>query len=756
MVLEKNRGAIGFIGCSNDSYWDEDYYWAVGAGTITDNPSYLGKELGAIDRMFHTHNELPGEWFFTMGQITYAGNLSVSASSSVRKKYYWETYNLVGDPSVIPITGSPDSFRISLPDKLPNGIKTLSLTVEPFSYVAVSHFDKLWDASFAGASGSVVLDMPGLSNDSCLVVITGQNRYPLIKKIYIGEIQEEFLNLSSTVVNDNLGNNNKKADFGESFYLSLGLSNLGAEDAIDTYAKISSSAQWLTIETDSAYIGTMLHQSNISLTDRLKIKVSDNVPDLGISTIDLLLKSRNSEKHYKIDLILHAPDLKIVSYIIDDVLTGNGDHIADPGETFNLVFRISNQGSSDASGKFNILSPDAGITILEPETQSGLLKSAQTSEVTLQVKLSDGITSGSYISIDSKLSSFPFTISKNFVLRVGRIRESFEAQSFSIFPWINVSSIPWTITSSNSYEGSIAAKSGTINNNGSSSLVIKTYYSAQDSIKFFCKVSSEPNYDFLSFILNGTEIFKKSGEVPWTKMTVAVPEGLNKMEWVYKKDLSKSDGLDCAWIDMIDFATTGSVRYISKDLNVARIELPSNKEHYGQELVTVKVVNTGKDIINGFNLSYKVNGRSSAKEFFDNKVYPNGDTVSVTFKSKADLSKYGIYDIVAFGTDNNDDYLLNDTASVQLENTHITESISVFPNPFMDHLTVVVNSQIQDDVTFTLTSTSGMNLLNLKRRVISGQNKIVLDNLNLTPGLYIVKVHGKVIDKTVSILRINK
>ena len=32
MVLSKEKGAIGFIGCSNDSYWDEDYYWAVGAG----------------------------------------------------------------------------------------------------------------------------------------------------------------------------------------------------------------------------------------------------------------------------------------------------------------------------------------------------------------------------------------------------------------------------------------------------------------------------------------------------------------------------------------------------------------------------------------------------------------------------------------------------------------------------------------------------------------------------------------------------
>ena len=105
--LPRIKGAIGFIGCSNDSYWDEDYYWAVGPGTISADPVYDASGLGAYDRMFHTHGESPSDWYFTMGQINYAGNLAVSASTSPRKKYYWETYNLIGDPSVIPILGKP-------------------------------------------------------------------------------------------------------------------------------------------------------------------------------------------------------------------------------------------------------------------------------------------------------------------------------------------------------------------------------------------------------------------------------------------------------------------------------------------------------------------------------------------------------------------------------------------------------------------------------------------------------------------------
>jgi len=170
MVLSANKGAIGFIGCSNDSYWDEDYYWSVGTiGTITADPTYAGTGLGAFDRLFHTHSESPSDWYYTLGQINYAGNLSVSASTSARKKYYWETYNVIGDPSLIPIIGQPQAFTFTIPDTLPNGIKSMTFNIEPFSYIAVSREGVLWDASYASASGSAVLEMPGLSNDSCLI-----------------------------------------------------------------------------------------------------------------------------------------------------------------------------------------------------------------------------------------------------------------------------------------------------------------------------------------------------------------------------------------------------------------------------------------------------------------------------------------------------------------------------------------------------------------------------------------------------------
>lgn len=756
MVLERNRGAIGFIGCSNDSYWDEDYYWAVGAGIITDNPVYQGKEPGAFDRLFHTHNESPGDWYYTMGQINFAGNLSVSSSSSARKKYYWETYNLVGDPSMIPITGTPDIIHIALPDTLPNGIKSMSLTTDPFAYVAVSRSDKLWDASFAGASGAVTLDLPGVSNDSCLVVVTGQNKYPVIKTVYFSNVTKEYLNLSSATVNDYTGNNNRKADFGESFFLSVNLENLGLTDADETYLKIKSAAAWLSPVTDSAYIGTIPHQSSVSITDKLQIKVSNDVPDLDISTVDLQVRTKNSTKDYKIDLVLHSPDLEILSYVVDDSSTGNGDHIADPGETFYLVFRVINQGSSDASGEFSITTPESGMSILGPGSATGFLRAGQTTDFPLLVRLSGNLSSGNYISVNSELTSSVRSVKKDFVFRIGRIRESFEAKSFEVFPWINNGQIPWVITSTGSFEGINAARSGITPNSGNSSLVIKTYYPLADSLKFYYKVSSEPNYDYLSFTLNGKEILRKSGETGWTKAVVPIPAGLNRMEWKYSKDASVISGMDGAWIDMIDFASSGSVSFIKKDLGLNSVDSPSEKEQYGQEPVRVTVVNSGRDVINGFNLAYSINGKSPVTEHFDLTVSPNNEPVQVIFRNNADLSKYGLYRIAVFGTDNNDDYLLNDTLHIEVNNLNIAGPLTLFPNPFTDHLSVVINSKIEDNASFTIFNAAGKELYKAEKKLLPGKNTILLNDLKFMPGVYYLNVRRRLFSSTIPIVRIKE
>ena len=755
MVLTADKGAIGFIGCSNDSYWDEDYYWAVGTGTISANPTYETSGLGALDRLFHTHGESPSDWYYTMGQINYAGNLSVSASTSSRKKYYWETYNLIGDPSVIPIIGKPGTFSFVLPDTLPNGIRSLSLTGDPFAYVAVSHFNTLWDATFTSSSGEAVLGMPGVSNDSCLVVITGQNKIPVIKTIYFADIQNEFINLSAHSINDIAGNNNQIADFGESAFLKLTVGNLGSAGAQDLYAKISSANEFITITSDSAFIGTLDAVSDTVLSEMLSFNIKNEVPDLSIATFDLMLKDQLTEKHYVVDVCLHAPDLNITNCILDDRTFGNGDNIPDPGESFSLVFKVKNQGSSNIEGLFNVSGQSDDISIIEPNLKSGVLKLGQITDIPVEVKVGETVPSGTVITVSAVLDCNPIKIYKDFSFRVGKIRESFEASSFRVFPWVNKSATPWIITPQTFYEGGLSARSGAIGHNESTTLIIRTVYSKEDSVKFHYKVSSEPNYDILSFKLNDKEVFKKSGEISWRDESVYVPAGLNKMEWSYKKDNSVSEGADGAWIDMIDFASSATVSYIERDLKVARIVTPADGSQYGQETISAKVLNLGTDTLKGFNLAYSINGHyPPVRQAFENDVVPYGDSVTVSFRSQADMSRYGPYNIKVYGVDNSDDYLYNDTLTANIENTLINETVSVYPNPFNDKLTVTINSLQPDKIRVTLSNMTGVRLYDIEKEIIPGNNSFSINDLKIAPSVYYLNISGKTINQVIPLIKL--
>jgi len=756
MALASDKGAIGFIGCTNDSFWDEDFAWAIGSGNPNSDPKYSETGLGALDRLFHTHGESPSDWYITMGQVNFAGNLAVSSTPSLKKKYYWETYALLGDPSVIPLIGTPEEFTIPLPDTLPGGITSWSMTIDPFAYIAVSDFENLWDASFASPSGSVVLDLPVPTGDSCLVVITGQNKKPLIKTIYFSEHIKEYINLSSSGINDITGNNNGEADFGETFFLKLRISNLGLASTSNLTASISSTSPWVTIINYDAAVGTLPGKSEVILDNLLQLKLDDNIPDLGIFTIDLTLKDNAIEKKYKIDITVHAPKLEIINCKIDDSVYGNNNYVAEPGEDFSLIFQIMNRGSSSTSGQLLLESLQAELEIVDQNIKSGILQFGEISEIAVLVRLTGSAQYGEYISLLSTLDCSPFIVNKNFLFRVGKIRESFESSTFKVFPWINLSEKPWTITGTNSIDGNLSARSGAISHNSSTSLIMRTYFPNPDTVKFYYRVSSEPNYDYFHFSLNDTEILRKSGESNWEIKSVPVPAGLNIMEWSFKKDNSVSQGADGAWIDLIDFSGSVKVDYIQKDLETARIVSPVQKETYGQEVVSVKVLNTGRDTLNGFNLAYSINNRMPVVQHFDDILVPFQDSVTVDFERRADLDLNGTYNLTVFGLDNGDDYVLNDTLILSIVNTEIEESVTIFPNPFNDHLNVIINSKADRTIRVTLYNVAGMKVYSTDEPLTEGENQILINTFKLSPAPYILNIHGGTFSKSYPLVKLKQ
>lgn len=658
LVAAKDKGMIGYIGSSQDTYWNEDYYWAVGVGVPGDYPTYETTGLGALDRLFHTHREKPSDWHRSLGEIVFAGNMAVSSSTSSRKKMYWEIYNVVGDPSLIPFIGTPEPLSISVPDTLPNNIASLSIKAEPFCYAAISRRDTLLMASYFGPDGIVSFDLGGISNDSVLLVVTGQNRIPYIKNIYISDISGEFVTLSSYSVKDDNGNNNGIAEYGENINIDLVLDNYGASMANNIYVTISTPSKWFKMDIDTVIVGSLDGHTTIDITDQFSLKVADSIPVIQSVVLDVTIKGDFEERHYGINIVAHAPSLSINQINFDDTELGNGNLIPDSGESFQIIFNIANTGSVGATTNLHLTTDNLYLDI--EETGAFFLPPKSSVDIPITINQIENLAIGTDLFFRVEATSGVYSGSETYIIRIGGTTESFESGTMDYFPWFNRSASPWTITPTTHYSGQFAAKSGIISHSQKTTLYLNSYYPRKDTISFYYKVSSEKNYDFLVFNLNGVTKLKVSGEIDWKKISVEIPEGYNTLEWLYVKDKSVSVSEDCAYIDLIGFSNYENIGFIENDIKLSSVVSPAKEGALGIEELTVNLCNLGIDTIKGFNLAFKVNDNSPIIQFFNDTIYSLGDTVTVTFTQKINFSGAEKYMIEVYNLDN-DDYRYNDT-----------------------------------------------------------------------------------------------
>ena len=116
--------------------------------------------------------------------------------------------------------------------------------------------------------------------------------------------------------------------------------------------------------------------------------------------------------------------------------------------------------------------------------------------------------------------------------------------------WSSSGSKPWYVQTGEVYEGSYAMRSGKITDAQESILVVERETGAGTG-SFFVKISSEQDWDYLEFAVNGRALSKWSGRVNWKKFEFPLQAGINRLEWRYRKDPSTFAGMDAAFIDNV-------------------------------------------------------------------------------------------------------------------------------------------------------------------------------------------------------------
>ena len=159
-----------------------------------------------------------------------------------------------------------------------------------------------------------------------------------------------------------------------------------------------------------------------------------------------------------------------------------------------------------------------------------------------------GIPPDDEINLDDLGMFCSFWLSEPFVPEY--FEENFETGDFSRHDWQHIGDASWRVVSNEAIEGVYSAKSGLITHSQQSTLQIQMNIDVTQ-IVFSKKVSSEKNWDYLRFYIDGTQQGAWSGNISWSQESFSISPGQHTFTWTYEKDYSISSGSDCAWIDDI-------------------------------------------------------------------------------------------------------------------------------------------------------------------------------------------------------------
>ncbi|MBN2828779.1 MAG: T9SS type A sorting domain-containing protein [Candidatus Cloacimonetes bacterium] len=741
-----DKGAVIYIGGTNSTYWDEDYWWAVGNRPISGSGTpWTAGHIGVYDAMFHEHGEVYSDWTTTAGSITVMGNLAVVEGNG-DYNYYWEIYSIMGDPSLNPYIGVPATNAISAPAQIFIGQQSMDVVTSPYCYVSLTKNGEILAAGLADNAGAINLTFDAIT-EACdvKIVSTGYGYQPSETIVQVIPNNGPYLNVPGFMIDQATSVN-----AGTTALIDLTIANIGNQDVSNVTATLSTTDPYITITNNICSIAAVTANGEVSLDDAFEIVVSSHVPDEHNLRFNISMGDHNNLWQSNVTLTAFAPAFALSNMVVTD---NSGDGMLDAGEGATINFVLVNSGhmvANQAVASFIVNNPE--VTVASESINLGNLPTGINTNLSFPIQLSGSFDAAALVfgvSVVAECGSFI----DNYLIPVGLSGDNFETGDFGTLNWAFAGNSNWLITSSESHGGTYSAKSGTIGNNQVSTLNLNANLPTAGEVSFWYKVSSESNYDWLEFYDGTTRINRWSGETGWAQFTYSASAGNHNFSWRYDTDWSTLDGQNAAFIDdlLLPGGATGGTNmpiFFCNTETVEFIDVTPNVE-YSRELL---IQNAGNETLTGYLIMPDGFTLNQSQNF----TIEGGESLIFLVKHTA-VEDENLEEVITVNS--NDTFYPSHSITLHVEaatgneenyNLPIVTALNGnYPNPFNPETTIAFSLKEAGNVKIEIYNIKGQRINTLVNEVRNAGNHSIVwkgtdsDNRNVASGVYFYRMESQ-------------
>lgn len=540
----ENSGALGLIAASEVSYSfvNDTYVWG-----LYDNmwPEFMPDYGTTPDArgILPAFGNAAGKYFLKQSSWPYnTGNKEV-------------TYNLFhhhGDAFSVVYSEVPQLLTVVHDQALVAGEIGFTVTADNGSLIALT-VNNVIIGTADGTGSPVVIDIPAqFPPDKIKVTVTKQNYYRYESIVDIIPPSGPYVIYNEVAINNTTG----MMTTGESTLANLTVKNIGVEEGQNISTSISTTDEFVTISDNTEEYGNIAAGATASVPDGFAWDVANNIPDLH--SVEFNIESTNGTDVWlsKMNIIGHAPVLRIGDMTFDDSAQGNGNGLLDPGEIVTVVIDTYNDGSSKAINTLTTLTCfSAFIEITDNQFTIGDINDESMAIAEFTITVDDATPIGSVVNFEFEAVSGEYTAERTFAKKAGLVVEDWETGTMDKYPWATGGTGIWEISTDEPFEGTYCNKTTPMDDSKSTWMSIIYESAIDDSISFYVNVSSEEGYDFFRFYIDGQKKVSISGEETWQRYSFPVTAGTHLFKWQYIKDSDGSSGDDCAKVDFIILPT---------------------------------------------------------------------------------------------------------------------------------------------------------------------------------------------------------